>query len=244
MLLTIITVNRNNAQGLGRTINSVLPVLQGDVAYIIMDGASTDDSVEQARQLLLGHAQVRLFSEPDAGIYDAMNKGARMANSRFIAYVNSGDELDPVAYQAYLDFLRNTTAEVAYAKTNLRSLDGVHLGIHERHPQQLSHDTLPHLTTAVSLDLFNRLGGFDQQYRICSDRDLFVRARAAGATFAFFDRVVAIFELGGLSSSPQTKLEDLHINRRHGFMSARQYWRKRLSLAWRVQRDRVRDRWA
>ena len=108
MKLSIITINRNNAIGLEKTLNSVASQICKDFEHIIIDGASTDDSVEVIKQyvesinnsssgLLSGvegpetHHQIRWISEPDKGIYNAMNKGIRMASGDYIQILNSAD---------------------------------------------------------------------------------------------------------------------------------------------------------
>ncbi|WP_290642255.1 glycosyltransferase [Aquabacterium sp.] len=237
MRLSIITINRNDAKGLARTLNSILPVLANDVECVVVDGLSSDDSVAVAQRLTAGMNNVVIKSESDSGIYDAMNKGARLARGKYLAYVNAGDEVVPEAYRRYLEFMRAHSADVFYSKTYLRSLEGVNMGVHERHPTQMNQDTIPHLTAAVRRQLFLEQGGFDQQYKISADREFFIRLKLSNASFLFFDDVVAIFELGGLSSSPRTKVENLRIDRKYGFISSFKYFRRllKMRLAGQVQ---------
>jgi glycosyltransferase involved in cell wall biosynthesis len=91
MKLSIITINRNNAAGLERTMRSVFCQTFSDYEYIIVDGASTDGSVGIIKQ----HADKihKWVSEPDTGIYNAMNKGIRMAEGEYCYFLNSGDSI-------------------------------------------------------------------------------------------------------------------------------------------------------
>src|ERR1700753_3296637 len=90
MKLSIITINLNNKTGLERTIQSVLEQSSRDFEFIVIDGLSTDSSVE----LLQTHAQqLNYISEKDKGIYDAMNKGIEKASGEFLLFLNSGDYL-------------------------------------------------------------------------------------------------------------------------------------------------------
>lgn len=114
MLFSVITINRNNAEGLEKTIRSVVAQTYTDFEYIIVDGASTDNSVEVIEreshpqpflegrefsaemQVLplgkdLGRASISWISESDSGIYNAMNKGVRMAHGDYLLFLNSGD---------------------------------------------------------------------------------------------------------------------------------------------------------
>ena len=92
--LTIITINLNNAAGLEQTMQSVLSRTRQDIEYVVVDGASTDGSVEVVRHFadLFGE-RMKWVSEPDAGIYNAMNKGIRMAAGEYLQFLNSGDYL-------------------------------------------------------------------------------------------------------------------------------------------------------
>jgi acetyltransferase-like isoleucine patch superfamily enzyme len=140
MKLSIITINRNNAAGLRKTIESVVSQTYTDFEYIIIDGASTDDSVniikEYAEATLpcgegLGE---RLYwvSEPDKGIYNAMNKGILKANGEYCLFLNSGDWLydNDVLNDV---FSISPTEDIVYGNdvfigANVTILDGVTIG--------------------------------------------------------------------------------------------------------------------
>ena len=88
--ISIITVNKNHASGLKRTIESVLMQSSKEYEYIVVDGASTDGSAELKKE----YPQISHFiSEPDSGIYNAMNKGIRLAHGDYCLFLNSGDTL-------------------------------------------------------------------------------------------------------------------------------------------------------
>ena len=94
MVLTIITINRNNAAGLEKTMQSVLSQTRTDYEYVVVDGASTDGSVAVIERLAPAFGdRLKWISEPDKGIYNAMNKGIRMATGEYIQILNSGDSL-------------------------------------------------------------------------------------------------------------------------------------------------------
>jgi len=94
MILTIITINRNNAAGLEKTMQSVLSQTRKDFEYVVVDGASTDESVEVIKRMAPAFGdRLKWISEPDKGIYNAMNKGIGMAAGEYIQILNSGDSL-------------------------------------------------------------------------------------------------------------------------------------------------------
>ena len=94
MKLTIITINRNNTAGLGKTMQSVFSQTCKEFDYVVVDGASTDGSVDIISKyaFLFGH-RMKWISEPDKGIYNAMNKGIGMASGEYVEFLNSGDYL-------------------------------------------------------------------------------------------------------------------------------------------------------
>ena len=91
MKLSILTINRNNAAGLEKTMKSVTDQTFKEFEYIVIDGASTDGSVEVVKNLESGFAHLKWISESDSGIYNAMNKGIRMASGDYIQILNSAD---------------------------------------------------------------------------------------------------------------------------------------------------------
>lgn len=217
-LLTIITINRNNAAGLRRTIQSVLPLLGPRVAYLVIDGDSSDESCQVARDLLHQVQEAVLVSEPDSGIYAAMNKGWRMATGEYVAFLNSGDELDLNGYKSFIEEVDRQVGDIFYAKTYLAVESGQILGVHERHPSRFNSDTLPHLATLTRRDLIERLNGFDELFRIVADRDFFIRAKNSGAVFTYFPEVVSIFYLGGVSSGWRSGVESADLSYRYGYI--------------------------
>ena len=91
MKLSIITINRNNATGLEKTMRSVATQTFKDFEYIVVDGASTDGSVDVIKKLEPEFKHLKWVSEPDSGIYNAMNKGMRMASGEYFQILNSAD---------------------------------------------------------------------------------------------------------------------------------------------------------
>lgn len=227
MLLSIITINLNNADGLRRTLRSIAPLRSAEVEHIVIDGQSTDHSGDVILEETSGRPFVRTLSERDTGIYNAMNKGLALAQGRYVAYINSGDEAIPAAYAKYIQLIAQHDSDVFYAKTLVRPLDDSPVFTHERHPDKLYRDTLPHLTCAVRASLLRRLQGFDEGYRICADRDLMIRVHQAKASFRFHEDTISIFELGGVSSGQLVKMENLEINRKHRFISPLRYQLKK-----------------
>src|ERR1700761_3218970 len=121
MRLSVITINYNNSAGLKRTIESIVSQDFADFEYIVIDGASTDGSAEVIKQY---ESQISYWvSEPDSGIYDAMNKGVRQAKGEYLLMINSGDLL---VNNKVLDtvFKLNELKDIVYGNV-LWNADGV-----------------------------------------------------------------------------------------------------------------------
>lgn len=231
--VSIVTINRNDAVGLRRTLRSIRALRElRTLEHVIIDGASSDGSQEVIAEESVAGPGTIIVSEADTGIYGAMNKGWRLAHGRHVAFVNSGDEVIPASFDAYLDFAASGEADVYYAETLIRDPHTGATSVHRRLSEQLHRDTVPHLTTLTRRSLLERFQGFDERYRICADRDLFVRLQRGGASFRFFDRTVAVFELGGASSQKrQTRLENLRLDRANDLIGPWRYRVKRAILA-------------
>ena len=201
MKLSIITINFNDAQGLEKTIQSVINQTYTDFEYIVVDGASTDDSVDVINKY--SDKLTHWVSEPDTGIYNAMNKGTRMASGEYCLYLNSGDFLadNDVLEKA---FNYNFTEDIVSC---------ICLDFDKKHewlkipPTNVSLFTfiggsLPHPTTFIKRGLINRLGGYKEEYRIMSDWCFFLDAMIIHkSSYRTLDVVLSKFNCFGISST-------------------------------------------
>jgi glycosyltransferase involved in cell wall biosynthesis len=126
-LITIITVTYNAEKYLERTIQSIIGQTHTDYEYLIVDGGSKDRTLEIVKQYE-GHVR-RWVSERDRGLYDAMNKGMRMATGDFIWFMNAGDEIYDEHVLARLAALSPTTTDVYYGDALFVQEDGQALGL-------------------------------------------------------------------------------------------------------------------
>lgn len=178
--VTVVTVTRNNLEGLRRTFASLRLQSYRDVQHVVIDGASTDGSVEWLGQHGVFDDTV-VVSEPDNGIYDAMNKGARLASGLLLNFLNAGDTFaresvvgDVVASQeshgwAWAFGLARVVDEVGRP---LRPVRPIRYSI-RRHA--LGVILVPHQAVFMRTALFRELGGFDEQFGLVADVDLLVR---------------------------------------------------------------------
>ena len=201
MKISIITINRNNALGLLRTIESVVSQTWKDFEYIVIDGGSTDESVEIIKRN--ESAITSWISENDSGIYNAMNKGIMKASGEYCLFLNSGDFLideralekaNPHDWRAdiVLFSLINTNRKISYLKRPPRNIT----------LYTFLHGNISHPSTFIRRSLLISLGGYIEKYRIISDWCFFVDALILhNASYERYDEIISVFDSSGISIS-------------------------------------------
>ena len=241
MKLSIITITYNNAEGLRRTIQSVQAQTFRDFEHIIVDGGSTDGSVEIIRQYadseairLEGYKAIRQekngkaddtlpnrpiasspliwISEKDRGVYDAQNKGIRLAHGEYCYFLNAGDTfcVDDVLERMFspnslIASSPNCLPDILYGNEIIVNGNGQRVGIARGvvNPTfvDLYNSCMKHQASFIRRSLFDKYGMYDVDMRICSDFDWFFRVIAFHdeVTLQYKDVNIAYFENTGLS---------------------------------------------
>lgn len=222
MNLSIITINRNNSAGLEKTLKSVASQTCNDFEHIIIDGASTDDSVdvikkyESSLSTLKTSHLIKWVSEPDKGIYNAMNKGIKMAEGEYVQILNSGDILasDDVVARMRIELRNKNNAldaplPILYGNmvkdfgNGKKKKDTCGNGIYT--PESFLYfynGTLNHGSAYIRRDLFEKYGYYNEEMKICSDWEWYVRAIVLGKEKVFYTDIdVTIFDMFGVSES-------------------------------------------
>lgn len=210
MKLSIITINLNNRDGLEKTIRSVESQYFREFEFIIIDGDSTDGSMEQIRS----HQQniSRWISEPDNGIYHAMNKGIRLAGGEYCLFLNSGDWLADkhvlgTIFSEYKDS-DIIAGNMAYYDSTVGSVRWIVTPPDKITANTFFNGTLPHQSTFIKRELFNQYGLYDENMRIASDWLFFLETLLEHkVTYRHIDLLVSFFNMDGISCRPET--EDL-----------------------------------
>ncbi len=218
MKLSIVTINYNDANGLRKTLASVAsqslsPI---EVEHIIIDGGSTDGSVDVIRdyekQLSLSlRLSLNWISEKDKGIYNAIDKGILMATGDYIQILNSGDILanEHVIEDCRLKIADLNYPEIMYGNMIKAYPDGKKYrdtcGGDIYTPESFLYfykGTLNHDSAWIRRDLFDRFGLYDEDMRICSDWKWYVDAIALGGVKpVYVDIDMTIFDMNGISES-------------------------------------------
>ena len=208
MILSIITINRNNTVGLEKTMRSVASQIGGDFEYIVIDGASTDGSVEVIRSFedSLGE-RLKWLSEPDKGIYNAMNKGIGMATGDYLQFLNSGDSLvsDDITMRMTEALKRKEYPSILYGNMLKDMPDGKVLrdkGFAGKPISFLGFYTgsLKHPSSYIKRSLFEKYGRYDESLKIVSDWKWFLQAIILGEEKpVYVDMDVTLFDMNGIS---------------------------------------------
>lgn len=231
MRLSLITVSYNAAGVIRDCIDSVLAQDYPDLEYIVIDGASTDGTQEIVASY--GERISVFVSEPDAGLYDAMNKGLARATGEVVGILNADD------FYPHPQVLSRVMAQLQAAKTDTLFGDLVYVRDGKLdevvryfpgkgfHPGLLGRGLMPpHPTFFVRRSLYAQHGGFDTRYAICADFDLMVRLfHTHGASYTYLPEVLVHMRTGGsstrgLRSTLTINREMLLACRRHGIRTS------------------------
>jgi glycosyltransferase involved in cell wall biosynthesis len=220
MKLSIITINRNNAEGLRKTMESVFAQTCRDFEYIVVDGASTDGSVEvisdYVQKAESQDPRVNSFlwlSEPDTGIYNAMNKGVRMASGEYTLMLNSADFLvDEHVIERIIPELH--TEDMIQGNIIVES-EGKMFRNHSYGCSEISFfDVLDmrflHQSIFIRRSIVEQYGYYDESYQLTSDSYFFIKTLGFGnATFRYIDMDIANFDMHGVSGSQSHKWQQI-----------------------------------
>lgn len=200
-LVTVVTAVYNGQPHLKECLESVLAQDYPNIEHIILDGGSSDGTIEVLRQY---NDKVAFWiSEPDQGVYDAWNKGLRVARGEWLAFLGADDIYLPGAIKAYVDLARkNPEAEFLSSKAKLNHPTGYSpiFGGPWAWPRFSTAMSTVHVGSMHHRCMFERLGYFDKTYRIAGDYELMLRAKEALKT-AFTPEVTVVMRAGGLSDS-------------------------------------------
>ncbi len=200
--LTVITIVYNNARDIERTLLSVLNQTYTNIEYIVIDGASTDGTlaiINSYNDRITKH-----ISEPDKGIYDAMNKGLTIATGDYVLFMNSGDEIYSQQTVAQV-FAAATDADIYYGETEMINAQGESLG-QRRHkvPAQFTWRSFKYGMSVSHQAIYIKRAmaePYDPQYQLSADIDWIIRAAKKAKTIVNVNQYVAKYLVGGQSKA-------------------------------------------
>lgn len=210
MKISIITITYNAAQWLERTMLSVLAQTSKDYEYIIVDGASTDGTVDIIKRLEPQfEGRLSWYSEPDKGLYDAMNKGIERAVGDYVWFVNAGDEIYSPSTLAHMIAAATDETHIIYGKACIVNAEGVKVSEHHKvtPPNLQRKHFLNGLVVCHQAIVVSRAiaGKYNTDYRICADYDWCVRAVSASKQNVYLDEYVCKFLTEGVSKKQRKR---------------------------------------
>lgn len=216
-IISVITVCRNAGLTLPRTIQSIAVQTDRRFEYILVDGQSTDGTLKIVEAY--GEHIDTWVSEADSGIYDAMNKGARLAKGEYLAFLNADDRYFPDTIETVIRHILETNADVYHGNmVKERIIQGKIYTREERpNPEMMPRGMgIFHPSSFVKASLYKEMNGFDLRYKLAADYNFFLRLWQSGASFQHIDQALSVFSLAGVSNtSCNTYAEAIKIQKRN-----------------------------
>ncbi len=198
--LTVITIVYNNVRDIERTLKSVLNQTYKKIEYIVIDGASTDGTLQVVEQYK--DKISKIVSEPDKGIYDAMNKGLALATGDYVLFMNSGDEIYDL-HTVEDVFASSPGADIYYGETEMYNDNWESLG-RRRHeaPEKFDWTSFKYGMSISHQAIYIRrsiIVPYDLNYKYSSDIDWIIKAAKKASNIVNVHRYVAKYLVGGMS---------------------------------------------
>ncbi len=214
-LISVITAVYNGEKFLEKSIKSVLSQYYGNIEYIIIDGNSSDKTLEIIKTY---ENKIDYFlSEEDNGIYEALNKGLKLCKGEYICILNGDDYLKKYALQKSLEYLLKN--ECDYLVANVKFINKTAL-IRPIFPlrkdiiyQQMPY---PHVSLLAHKNIYKQVGFFDTNLKIASDHDMALRIIKAGFKACYLNEIIAELEPNGISSDTTSIFESRKVAIKNG----------------------------
>jgi len=205
-VLSIITVTKDCALTLEKTIHSVRNIESNEVEYIIIDGVSTDGTLE----LISKYETVvdTVISEPDTGIYNAMNKGVRYARGDYVLFMNGDDEILADGFEDVMSALKSSVAPIVCATTLVDEKDNPSEILVAEPWKLFFFNSIPHPSSFVRRTLLEKFP-FREDLKIASDYDFFLQAFQAKTEFHIISKPTALHGRGGMSGDEEKSLAEI-----------------------------------
>jgi glycosyltransferase involved in cell wall biosynthesis len=216
---SIITVCLNAKNGLIQTFHSIEQQVFDNFEWIVVDGGSADGTVDAVRDYpRVNH----LISEPDEGIYDAMNKGIKVSSGEYLLFLNAGDWL--YSKETLLDMEKKLITPVVIGNLAVVDRTGF-ISLRKYETYRINRDyiynkTLPHQSAFIKKDLFLKYGLYCKDFKIKGDHDFFARIARKKIDFSYPGIFVSYYPLDGISSHfKQSKISknELELVRKRNF---------------------------
>lgn len=199
-MVSIIIATYNSEKTLRRAMDSVLAQSYQNWECIVVDGASKDSTLSIVKEFVERDARFQYISEPDHGIYDAFNKGWKMAKGEWVMYLGSDDEYTRDGIQTLME--SSDGADVVYGAVYLRNQKG-QIRLQPSYPccSLFRGRSMPccHQSLVMKKNVIESCNGFDDSYKILADKDLVIKSYIDKYKFVQINEPISIFSIGGIS---------------------------------------------
>lgn len=222
--VSIITVCFNSSKTIRRTLESVLQQSYSEIEYLIIDGGSADTTVDIIKEYEpLFHGRMKWVSEKDDGIYDAMNKGIRMASGELIGIINSDDYYEKRAVENMVDELEEDRYQILYGAMRTWK-NGEEESINISSHKFIQDRMINHPSCFVTKAIYEDYGYYDTRYKSVADYDFMLRMyQHEEIIFKPVYKLIANFSTGGMCASGTAYEELMKLKYERGMISKRKY---------------------
>lgn len=224
VLVSIVTPCYNSEKTIRQTLDCMVRQTYQNYEYIIVDGASTDATMEIISQYRCRFGgKLKVVSEPDNGIYDAMNKGISMASGQVVGIVNSDDYYENDAIENIVAAMTDEKYQILYGF--LRCLDGDReIKVELYHHNNLVHKMITHPTCFVTKPVYEDYGMYDTSYRSSADYEFMLRVYdRGGVSFIPVYKIISNLRYGGMSHSEIGYRETIKLQLSRGTLKKGRY---------------------
>lgn len=220
--ISIITVCFNSSKTIRKTIESVLDQNYDNFEYIIIDGNSIDNTLDIVKEYKSRlKEKLIIHCEQDYGVYDAINKGIKMASGEIINVISSNDWLQANILKDIAGFFMvDPSIDILHGNIMMQKEigDNTYTGIRKGgDPKSLNKVmSVNHPSCFVRSSWYSKLA-YNKDYKIAGDHDFMLKSYKMGAKFKYIDRIIMIMTVGGLSNSFKTSLESYHVLKTEGY---------------------------
>ncbi len=234
---SIITASKNAKNDFCITVDSLLHQSDNNYEFILIDNVSDDGTIEfiETRSKEFAYSPI-IVSEPDKGIYDAFNKGLKLASGEYICYLGCGDKLTPNALEIVKKKITTEPGADVYYGILKKYYNNGGFTIYSSSPENLFNcSMIPHQASFIKRDTYLKLGGFSLEYKIASDFEVMLRILLNNGKFVFIDQILAEFKMGGISTRDSDGFyECMSILKKYGCVDEKEYNKK-------ILKKRLRD---
>lgn len=210
-LITIVIATYNADKTLKSALDSIINQTYSDWECLIIDGASQDNTLTIIKEYKTLDKRIKFISEPDTGIYDAFNKGWKLAKGEWIYYLGADDQLLNNGLQSFYNNFSDTV-DIIYGNIYFKAGQNIKKGI-SPNPNKMTNNMACHQCICMRKECIKDLGGFDYKYKVCADYALIQKALKQKKSFKHFNAFVAIFNCSGISSDYKTDIEVYKIDK-------------------------------